>query len=313
MTKKIMFVMVASALIALAMAGTAYANVTSTWASWVDAGDNALTGTPHYGYLTTTTKCAVCHAVHKAGATNEVLLQSSVSDACTYCHITTATGVKVIYTDLIGGTNFYSGTVGSSAHNTDGGTGLNAGNVRCVNCHAVHGAGAMTGNVASKILKSGGYQSTNGIAYSATGTKVEQVSLFCTKCHPYFMDDYAETVKGGLGNATDYRSHVMKASGANYTNAAASFGGALVAYAPSTYCTDCHDAGATTGATGVILSSFPHYTPGAERFLRKALHSTDAETDAADANFDGVCLKCHATGTGSEGTAVITGGIGVDF
>jgi hypothetical protein len=123
------------------------------------------------------------------------------------------------------------------------------------------------------------------------------------------MDDYSETVSGGLSDSNTYRSHVMKASGTDYANTAASYGGAPVAWAGSQYCADCHDAGATTGATGLILSSFPHYTPGADRFLRGALYSGAAEADAADANLDGVCLKCHATGA----AGVITGGVGVDF
>jgi hypothetical protein len=43
-------------------------------------------GTPHGNYVTTTVKCAVCHSVHGAAATGELLLSGTVSGSCALCH-----------------------------------------------------------------------------------------------------------------------------------------------------------------------------------------------------------------------------------
>ena len=42
---------------------------------------------PHGGYDTSTNKCKVCHAVHRAEGTYYLLRASSSDDACSYCHI----------------------------------------------------------------------------------------------------------------------------------------------------------------------------------------------------------------------------------
>ncbi|MHB9003613.1 MAG: hypothetical protein ACYC6C_06055, partial [Coriobacteriia bacterium] len=54
---------------------------------WADAPQPANGSSPHGGYTTATTKCKVCHAVHEAQMGGEVLLRSTIADACNYCHV----------------------------------------------------------------------------------------------------------------------------------------------------------------------------------------------------------------------------------
>ena len=62
-----------------------------------------------------------------------------------------------------------------------------------------------------------------------------------------------------------------------------------VAWKDSTYCRSCHDAGST--------NEFPHYTPGAARFLLSApdftSYSSAPASIGANPSMDGACLKCH--------------------
>lgn len=52
---------------------------------------------PHGGYNTTTNKCKVCHAVHRAEGAYYLLRADSQDDACSYCHIGSAHSTKVVY------------------------------------------------------------------------------------------------------------------------------------------------------------------------------------------------------------------------
>ena len=53
---------------------------------------------PHGGYDTTTNKCKVCHAVHRAEGAYYLLRADSQDDACSYCHIGgSAHSSKVVY------------------------------------------------------------------------------------------------------------------------------------------------------------------------------------------------------------------------
>lgn len=127
--------------------------------------------TPHKGYDTNTTLCAVCHSVHWApvfdgqsrvsygdavdawdggdGADvwSEKLLRTSAGNSCSYCHIETSIGGLQIY----GGDASIYGTeqnfTNSFAHDYHGGS-----DEGCLVCHSVHGANTYDGAVASKIL-----------------------------------------------------------------------------------------------------------------------------------------------------------------
>ena len=58
--------------------------------------DETATG-PHGGYNTTTNKCKVCHAVHRAEGAYYLLRADSQDDACSYCHIGSAHSSRIVY------------------------------------------------------------------------------------------------------------------------------------------------------------------------------------------------------------------------
>ncbi|MCZ7661561.1 MAG: hypothetical protein M5U22_00745 [Thermoleophilia bacterium] len=72
------------------------------------------TTNPHGGYDTTTNKCKVCHAVHRAEGAYYLLRADSQDDACDYCHIGgSAHSDKVVYTNGDPTTVLNGHTVGS--------------------------------------------------------------------------------------------------------------------------------------------------------------------------------------------------------
>lgn len=302
-TKRIAFVLGLTCLSVLLFASTAFAlagagsNYTGT-DNTMDPYALSTAGTPHMGYATTTVKCAVCHAVHRGPVEGEVLLRGTVANACEFCHIqANVSTIKVYNADA---DNYTTDTVFN--HSSAGFAS------ECVDCHAVHGAGAISttaaGDVNEKILKAnagtlpGGNTSVPATWNFATGSVRDGVmTKYCTQCHNYWTagydDDLADT------------NHIMTVVGDDllYNNTKTALGVAgttAVAYAPSTYCRSCHDAGLTDG--GSAANNFPHYTPTAARFLLSAANSAATPFDgAADPSEDGACLKCHrndTTGTG---------------
>jgi hypothetical protein len=286
--KKLGLAVALTLLVAIAVAPTAFAVDSSTWASWQYSSPNLGAGdTPHTNWQLTTVKCAVCHAVHGAVGGGEILMRDTVADACTYCHITPGVSTVIVYD----GVEANYTTDFDNAHNNTG-----AGStVACADCHTVHGAGAITTNgLTSKILQNltpqAGYTPGTG-SYNAT------VSGFCSNCHNYYVDVY----DAGLPV-----SHIMTSPAdltTNYGNtvANAAIQGGQVAWAGSFHCLDCHDA----PGTDTQADNFPHYTV-AKRFLQVESYfgAGDASDASQTAQADGVCLKCHRNATN---------GIGVDF
>ncbi len=321
--RKLTFLLVASAVLVLAITSVAFATTNSGYVTWNSQGPNAGTAaTPHKEFQLTTNKCAVCHAVHKGTAGGEVLLRSSITNACVYCHINNLIGNIKIY----GGVEAnYNGFDFATAH---GGTTYS----QCVDCHSVHGANTMAGAVNTKILKmSPGGNSWETTAVNAgldatAGARQDQITLFCTACHPYFTRTYS-TAGGSLINipatagytgfstAGTYQSHIMTTSGGSLNT----YGGSpnysgQVAWTSSDHCRDCHDAGLidqSITAVGVTSSNnFPHYVANQSRFLLGALYSgastaTPIGSGEDSAQADGACLKCH------RGSA--TTGVGFDY
>ena len=203
----------------------------SPYASWTDPGvqthnAGSVPNTPHGGYGLTTQKCAVCHAVHGAGfkifdtsgqiidsawtgdtsaspvaawsvPTSQLLLRGDVRHACEYCHIDTSIGGLAIYGGSPNIAFSSDPTVQAYGHILDAGTG-NGGFVTCTDCHSVHGAMTMQGDVADKILKSGDPNvATDGLLYEPSfylagsnyridrlaNDRNQQITAFCTKCH----------------------------------------------------------------------------------------------------------------------------------
>ncbi len=360
--KKTLFVLVMAIALVLAFSGIAMAKVTNGYVSWADAKLNldGTQSTPHIGYTVNTEKCGVCHAVHNApvagtawtgtdpwtartGEETQMLLRSSVANACVYCHISTSVGGvqlyngnEVLWTNP--GSLVPTATAGAFAENVA----HNRNSANCVNCHSVHGANTYQGLAASKILKYdataiqdevlgasadrtlvGGLYDTAADARADTGAlgKNAQVTVFCSQCHANFSraaettlnadGDYvygdANYVDGDPTANLQYKSHPMKSAEATFVANGSTVGtGKAVAYAASTYCRSCHDAGNTDQAAGVTDSNFPHYTAGAYNFVNVAADAAAAKIPSGQNHgSDGMCLKCHRDGSGN--------GVGLNF
>jgi predicted CXXCH cytochrome family protein len=283
-------------------ASAAYASTESTYAAWVSSIENSAPPTPHKGYTTTSTKCAVCHAVHKAPSDGELLLRSTVGQACVYCHIDTA----------VGGVQIYDGRSELYEHENKKNHSLEAG-APCTGCHSVHGANTYGGAITVKILKrltiqpsflalfQGSGTPNADILYEAVGNadghmfpaapyawedwnhadQVQQTA-FCTGCHPYYTrQDGTDPI---TVDSVTYASHPMKR---RYNFATYAADGQLIAEtfdfeaAGSTLphgtrvagmstvgCYRCHGENRDVNlGSGVHASSFPHYTATQERFL----------------------------------------------
>lgn len=300
--KKTLLVLVTAMVLVFAFSASAMANVASGTYPWDPAAPNNNPATPHKGYAYNTEKCLVCHAVHKASATGQVLLGETVGNACNYCHVSTNTfSSKHVYNN--DPANFAADTVFNHSN-------------KCTACHAVHGAGTVNQpDLSAKILK----DPTSSVALfqieslpanwdvTSSGTdRAGALSAFCAGCHPYYTGTYADSdadgnVKGSSGVGGPYNSHIMTSDFASYDSAnGATVSGQPVAYASSAYCTSCHDSGA-----GTVADNFPHLTSGA-RFMKSSDYVNDTATPAVSATEDGVCLKCHV---GTNGTV----GVGIGF
>jgi hypothetical protein len=170
--KKVLLVSALAIVLTFAFCAVAFADhAPSFYIGWNRLAPDNSTG-PHMDYTQFSSKCEVCHGVHRApvegttwgggstgsvgfgtpakptwaapaGANTQMLLRSSVADACRYCHIDTATGGVRLYNGLYA--NFSGGNPWASAgyaHNT-----------ACTNCHAVHGARTFKGAIGAKILR----------------------------------------------------------------------------------------------------------------------------------------------------------------
>jgi hypothetical protein len=286
--KKTVFVTMLVVALVFVFAASAFAGTFSNYVTFTSAGNNTGSlATPHKDYRLTTEKCAVCHAVHKANSAGQILLNTTVSNACNYCHINTSSS----YTQVYNSDPTWYTTSSDKAHNNS-----------CSGCHAVHGANTINtpfANINSSILRatpgSSNYspQSGTGWTFASAATEDEAVSLFCTACHPYFVGQYEDTHAGSFGVGT-YKGHVMTDTFTSYANPnAAQAIGDQVAYASSEYCRSCHDAG-----DGSLANSFPHYTTGV-RFMMAATDAADTAVPAVFGSQDGACLKCHDNGAGS--------------
>ncbi|HAL30076.1 MAG TPA: hypothetical protein DCP20_05100 [Coriobacteriia bacterium] len=295
--KKTAFVLFLAAIMVFAFAASALADTSSGTITWDSTAPNDSPATPHKGYVYNTEKCLVCHAVHKASATGEVLLGATVGNACDYCHVSTSavSNVEVYNQDPA---NHQSDTVFNHSNS-------------CTECHAVHGANTVDqADLSQKILKADaslGVQS--GVPAAdwdlTNGSREGALSAFCTQCHPYFVDTYALSdtdgdVIGSAGVGGPYNSHIMTSDFVAYdpgTHVSVP-DTTQVAYASSAYCTSCHDGGADT-----VADNFPHLTSGA-RFMMSSDYLNDTATAAASASEDGVCLKCHRGTDGGVGVGI---------
>ncbi len=331
-------------LVLAASAGIASAQDQWPYAEWTAGGPNAGTAdTPHRDYRTTTVKCAVCHAVHNAawyttddgtpegsmtsgvavpGSPSELLLRTSVADACTYCHIETAIGSIVIY----GGNKDLYLYDDKHGHQVEGG-------VSCVDCHAVHGAGTFqfdggySGFRIAKNLKV--FKIRSDVASDFAGGDVQRlieatatlttpngdewqpgeytVVAYCTQCHATWSMNSEDLHESTEGTATVFiKTHPLRTTLPVFEAQGASSEVTKVANGDTRDCLWwCHaqDPFVDKGP-GVHLDDFPHYNSRTQRFVYADGY------DVADASADGVCIQsgCHQWRDGET-----TRGVGIDY
>lgn len=314
MARKSIIVLVLACVFVFSFASMAFAAVGDAgldhaapfWSTTGAYAANATTATPHLGFSTNTYKCAVCHVVHDTATTGEVLLRSTVANACTACHLDGSTAIKDVYaSDATQWTNDLR-----SNHSATSG-------LTCTGCHGVHGANCVkTAGWDTYILRKdasllsnqpGGTMGAVAGANLNTGTDASLVlSNYCTQCHAYYTAAYDTAATAGM--------HVMKAAGTTYTNGTKV--NIRVANADSTSCTSCHDiAGSTVSSATAATVGFPHNVPLTDRFMNVApyvgggasaatLSTTGANPFYKGAQSDGACVKCHLWANGANGAGV---------
>jgi hypothetical protein len=190
----------------------------------------------------------------------------------------------------------------------------------CRSCHSVHGATTLEGANSGKILWDWAASGTRSYSAEAlvtwpdpktTADNDGQITAWCTGCHSYYVTSYETTIQiSSFEHSATYsfettpgKTHVMRAAGL-YGNTVASpdVQGTQVAYAGSTTCRSCHDAGGEDSGPGTHASSFPHSTPGYFRFMTSGASVAAPSEENTAGMVDGLCLKCHreddATGVG---------------
>lgn len=306
MTRARASVMVIAAIVALTVVAPAFAETGfSGYLTWDSVSGEPGQGTsPHGGYSTTTKKCAVCHAVHGASFAGEMLLPDTVANACSYCHVNTSSS----YTQVYGGDpNNYSGTDLDNAHNSfDNAFGAEGG-VRCTTCHSVHAAAnAMTDNpyltqrllVGDKTYTEDPLPNYDPIAQAPLSTDESNTALskWCAGCH---------FTKGGTytyWGTQNGQSHVMTTATASFNNPATTET-TKVAWQDSNQCASCHSSGYGTAAWPHFAGSIADPASGV-RWLETAANASDTPSPATDSRVDGVCLRCHVNGTGTQGVGI---------
>ena len=295
---KLTVIVVLSACLLLGFASFAYAAEGDTdYLDWNEV--SALPGqgtSPHGGYSTTTSKCAVCHSVHAASFMGESLLQSPAAEACEYCHVGGAGGYTQVYD---GNPANYSGSDLPNAHNyLNDGLG-NVSGVACFNCHSVHAAdNRMTDNayltqrllIGPKTAAEIPGVNSDPLAGLPRSTDTSDTALakWCATCHFTLGGTY--TYWGEYNGA----SHVMTTATASYSGSGSYTG--KVAWQDSNYCASCH-------ASGYQTPAWPHYTEGV-RFLVAGANASES-VPATNTSQDGICLRCHRSADGD--------GIGIDY
>jgi len=334
--KKTLVIVALATLMVFAFSGVAMAKITNNYHEWDAAGGfggaNATVPTPHKGYTEATVKCNVCHAVHNApiagtswtgtgswavtDSDTEMLLRSTVANACNYCHIETS----------IGGTQLYGADATLYARTGNPWEDFNHGgpSASCTGCHAVHGANTYGGSttLANKILKQGTIQDevisegadvdplnvrlfpSAGDAYAGTNVRTDvagdvrnaQLTAFCSQCHANYSYASEQTVNVDgdyvygdatyvypAGSSWRYKTHPLKAAATGGVGDRFEASGATitsdtpVAFATAATCRDCHDAGNVDEGAVVTYNSFPHYTRGSFNFMTAGAYMGDLQ------------------------------------
>jgi len=308
--------------------------------SWSWAVANAgETGSPHGNYATTTNKCQVCHAVHRANANGNVLtavpiagyaLNDKRTKTCAFCHQDTAQSFSVK-------------TVAVAADGTISPHG------NCSRCHVTspHGVGSSVYPVLKENLINTSADARIGYDISTGNNGMGTVSMasgsaagltlgtgyLCNGCHSSggagINTVYAVNTAGAkpaatgstLNNTTGHRVTAVATADWNVDASKGAYYTGRVAFNDANSCQACHDAKRTNGS-----NAFPHgyvdatgaYAPKSQAgasliWLTVAPNATAARTllptpgttsgtaDVTLLSSDGACIKCHVSGDETEG------------
>lgn len=308
--------------------------------SWAQANAGEV-GSPHGNYATSTNKCQVCHAVHRASTSGIALTAVPITSwahndkrtrTCAFCH---------------GVSNFTDVTIAVAA---DGSISPHG---NCSRCHIVspHGAGSSVYPVLKEHLLNTSADARIGNDVASGNNGMDAAGLMdsgsaagitlgtgylCAGCHSSggagINTVYAVNEPGAAPAMTDTMlanttGHRVTAVATDDWNAAGEIGAYFtgrVAWNDANSCQACHDAKRTNGS-----NAFPHgyvdaagaYAPKSQAgasliWLTTAADADDARTilptpgstsgtaDVSLLSTDGACLKCHLSGDQTAGVGV---------
>lgn len=243
----------------------------------------------HQNYTSSTTKCGLCHQVHR-GQEQGLLRKSSTADMCFICHDGTASKYNIQ-------TIFTTGTV-VSFHPVKGiaiSGQTNPGTMKCNNCHNPHNANSSrpsapdaSGSLAyAKGVGVPSRTAWTAIASNAYTYKYNPTYQYelCYKCHSTYNDPNKSTKRDVSleFNPANKGFHSMEANSPNTK-------GIFVNGFTSTtrvFCTDCH--GSPTSGTAIG----PHASIYTKILKGKWTIDTGKNTNNDDATTH-LCFRCHS-------------------
>lgn len=269
---------------------------------------------PHGTYTDETAKCRMCHDLHEASSTAQLLRAVTVTDLCFTCHDNTAS--KGVYSQITAGAGVVAAehSVDVTSYIPGGSTQLSE-DLYCDSCHTPHRATSLGAyrRDTSKAMDTGAYSSNNllrdDLREAPDGTYPVYGTRWCAACH-----DRRHSAASGVNNHPtqndvnwgyeDVTFTVLNSSvgppGMGFTNAGylmspvatPTNADGIVQNRQSPMCQQCHEDAREVDEpfeTGFIVgpplnpvyTTFPHQTTTQFMTVETA---------------DDLCLNCHATG-----------------
>jgi predicted CXXCH cytochrome family protein len=275
---------------------------------------------PHGYYNTNTTKCRMCHTIHKAPAASIMLLpRATIKDSCFTCH--DGTGAVGVYSAIT--VRGYS--VGSS-HSIDVTKSVPGGSqplntvLGCDSCHTPHRATQIEpylGDNEKAFYHGFGYVSNRAlrddVGGHARGTYTKYGADWCAGCHDERTDWGAmhnHPVEASTTPGYFYYDNVAVVTAADQTTTVldrlgySNFGYIMpeprtpeqAGHAP--ICQQCHEDPRNPGVPGAAVpfeSSLKDYgtSPRPVNPVFLSFPHETTSTNLLSGNGDGLCLRCH--------------------
>jgi predicted CXXCH cytochrome family protein len=273
---------------------------------------------PHGYYRSDTTKCRMCHTVHKAPSDSILLLPAAtIQAACFTCH--DATGAQGVYSSIKkrGGVVAASHSIDATTH-VPGGSDLLPTQLTCTSCHAVHRATAVADFRTDRHLPYGGAKYSNAllrddVGGNVVGTYTKYGSDWCAGCHDQrhsdnitVMNHPVETSSTGSFNygrvatvetttslLTEILDDGAPGTGLGWTNLG------YVMPLPRTaqqsghdpICQQCHEDPRNVGSVGAVVD-FPTAQPRTGQVDFAFPHETATVNMLVEPG-DDLCTNCH--------------------